>query len=955
MPSYTYTPSGGGDYYIVNAVEALAMARSLGWDTSWWEDIANTITIKSDTNPETRSVAHILITRAAMNATLSKKHLTHDITLPGSAISADAPPNPYGLANSITYQGWVFREARAIDPSVNIDNYIADPVPTVTPDQTQLVLMTFEDVRCVFNESFESKTYNYVYSTSHDAVNEDANPSDNDDYEVVVYDPDTLNSGSTPWGWVDILNDIKNEYLPFGHLINPTGFDTIRYPAGESGEEVKPENLSFGRHCKHKTPWELFCAILEATGHTIKYDPTTLEFTIVPLGTSTSAIKTALNAIFTADPVIETPTWTTNPEHLHNSLPEKVRVVFPSAPYSVSQATRNSQTEGTVPQDLIPITAGYSVEQDTDTLADGTITVIPSSKFIIHAEGYLYRTTTRYEQTSPSPQNLRVEVLEHVAEQIATRYVKALEIPHTEWTLIGARSYAVDHMYPEYRIRFGTVKNLQAFNDAYDQFNEVSIMLAEYPDLGLGAPETTVFSRPPICFDKFPQANADVFYPHEKFVTIKVTQTDGIPSGKEGGVEFLRPMPVVDTDTTPDSIKWEFSGDESIQTVVNLTSETLSLGTNYAARFDYRIGKWVVITASTTGPIILEGIVSSYDDANLVATLTGPPQELPTWTPDASTVTKAYNKYNVSISPSDTVLAIYWEAVHTDGTHGQVDWVILPTGSSTPIRVVNIDPKSVGQSSGSPVTPHRKRYFSGTLGTEPFDEEADPPQQKIWVYFNDHHNDMIDVTGGESADYLVLPVHSQWNGLYAGTWNPETDQEEDQAGDGDPVPNWDSSETNYGNGVGEIAKVKHDGYYWIALESPVGSGPSYEPGTVPTYWEQGEAIEEDDERDLYRIDGLPPGVVPGFTITEFDPAQDIGTDNPFFSTGKFQTYVEDESGQMVYGPILDGVRCNLEETIRQGINGFIMLGLGKKYWLFPSCKIGSGFDAEDWTEYQEEE
>lgn len=75
---------------------------------------------------------------------------------------------------------------------------------------------------------------------------------------------------------------------------------------------------------------------------------------------------------------------------------------------------------------------------------------------------------------------------------------------------------------------------------------------------------------------------------------------------------------------------------------------------------------------------MLRAVAAAYDSGNKVVTLSSP-EALPTGTPSAASVTKAYNQYDVPITVGSTVVfAIHRVAVHTDATHGQVDWLILP-------------------------------------------------------------------------------------------------------------------------------------------------------------------------------------------------------------------------------------------------------------------------------------
>lgn len=154
------------------------------------------------------------------------------------------------------------------------------------------------------------------------------------------------------------------------------------------------------------------------------------------------------------------------------------------------------------------------------------------------------------------------------------------------------------------------------------------------------------------------------------------------------------------------------------------------------------------------------GTVGSYDAVNQVITTTGTPTALPTGTPTIPAGVKCYDRENAGFSAADNFYAIRQVAVHTDGTHGQVDWVVLPTAAANPVRLVTIDETSMSQPSGAPVPPESGRYLSGTLDTA----------SDIWILVNDH----------KRLGRLWQPVDGQFNGVLAGTWDPDPEGTSDE-------------------------------------------------------------------------------------------------------------------------------------------------------------------------------
>ena len=112
---------------------------------------------------------------------------------------------------------------------------------------------------------------------------------------------------------------------------------------------------------------------------------------------------------------------------------------------------------------------------------------------------------------------------------------------------------------------------------------------------------------------------------------------------------------------------------------------------------------------------------------------------------------------------------------------------------------------------------------------------------------------------------------------------------------------------------------------------------TYDPNAIdPTNYP------ESDERPVYRVDGLPHGLIPGYCTTAFTAASGQGGASPTFTTGSFQTYIEGPTGTFGDGPLLTGVRYNLESAVEAGTVGFVGRSRGK-FFLLPSCSVGSSY------------
>lgn len=289
-----------------------------------------------------------------------------------------------------------------------------------------------------------------------------------------------------------------------------------------------------------------------------------------------------------------------------------------------------------------------------------------------------------------------------------------------------------------------------------------------------------------------------------------------------------------------------------------------------------------------------------------------------------------------SFAVDDTIRAIKKTGVDTYNSNS-VDWELLPTGSSTPVRMVCVDRKSMSQGAGDWVTPKLEahRYFSGTLGTTPTTavEGGD-----IWILSNDHHDDLVDTDPDPDVDYPWLPVYAEFKALDAGEeWDPQEQQDSDQ---GSP-PAWNSAESTYGTDEADIDRVKHNGFFWDAAVADVPTNS--EPADANGNWTKGEAIEDSDPRPVYRVDPIPPGLVPGYTTTTFSAASGQTTASPTMTSGSFQTFVKDEGGAWTEGPLLTGVLWNQERSVSADTPAWVEKGIDG-FWLTDGGSAESGLE-----------
>lgn len=171
--------------------------------------------------------------------------------------------------------------------------------------------------------------------------------------------------------------------------------------------------------------------------------------------------------------------------------------------------------------------------------------------------------------------------------------------------------------------------------------------------------------------------------------------------------------------------------------------------------------QWCLVLLGSIGDATIQdmlyGVVGSYDATNKVITTSGTPTALPTDTPTIGAGIKVYDREGTGFSASDTFYAIKSEAVHTDGTHGQVDWVVLPTAAGTPIEKLTIAKKSASQSAGDPVSPlSTGNYFDATIGGG---------ATSVWALLDDN----------KRLGRIWLPALAEFEGIYTGVYDPHDD------------------------------------------------------------------------------------------------------------------------------------------------------------------------------------
>ncbi len=175
-------------------------------------------------------------------------------------------------------------------------------------------------------------------------------------------------------------------------------------------------------------------------------------------------------------------------------------------------------------------------------------------------------------------------------------------------------------------------------------------------------------------------------------------------------------------------------------------------------------GAWLRLPDSGSSAVLRDmfyGTVGSYDAVNQVITTTGTPTALPTGTPTIPAGVKCYDRENAGFSAADNFYAIRQVAVHTDGTHGQVDWVVLPTAAANPVRIVQVYHATLSDGQAvDPVHVDLPRIFSGTL---------DGPSD-IWI-------ESIDTPANDDVR-SHLNAAGYYIGVYAGLYNPHDTEAE---------------------------------------------------------------------------------------------------------------------------------------------------------------------------------
>ena len=702
--SLQFLKNGSAEARFVNAISLKEACERAGIPTDW-ESYANRVICRSGKHP---SDAWVLLYRHDFNSLT--QNTTHTIRL-SNCLSGDSQAD-------LDLPGWVVRSATAIDPSLNLarsggtyDEQQTTPVDYFTQHLDQVLLVHLQDRRFWFTKGEFETDYNVVKSVTWDTDNENSNPSDNDGYEDVTCYPSTLN-GTSLWTWKNVLDDIRDNYLPFATAtILPTGGFSLPDDT-ETDKAEHPLNV----RANGRSAWDVFCDLLAATGHTLRHDISTGYFAITPIYDGSSTTSNTISGLLEESKIGDEwlPIEHRVHDHLQELLPEKVRVVFPSRIFNTTGVP--TTVEEIVPQDLIEEEAQFTfdITSSSKDLDPPGMTALTGAHYHVKASGYLYYTTSRWEQASPSPANRRKDIIETVAGHIAQRYIRNLQTTPTEFLFYGAVDLDPDELYP----------------------------IIEYDfSLFSGHPTTTKAISGPCCLN-WPEntrtdAKAEVEVPLAKWAY--VVPNEDIEADESGTAYFLWPKPTYNTEASAEEL--DFTDQTITETVWNGTTGTINSGGRYLAFWDYRIDRWVIPLGDNALPHIMHyGVVGAYDATNKVITNNGTPISLPSSTPPVPAATKVFDREATGFSPGDTFYAIKQINVHTDGTHGQVDWVVIPTSASTNrLFIVTVDKKSESQGPGSWVTPHLEghRYFSGSLNTTP--DVGD-----IWLLSNDHHNDPVD-------------------------------------------------------------------------------------------------------------------------------------------------------------------------------------------------------------------
>lgn len=594
--SYQIYLSGSTAATLIRAKEAIQEARNFGWDTSSWEKLANRIFLRSGKHP---SDAYVLLPRSVLNSlVLEDKH-----TLVIPRFSYHAETGEFGAAN-LELPGWIFRGAKAIDPSLDatlnndgdINSLVTTPVSSFVSDQRQTLLVHFQDVRSRFVESPYEDDYNLLRGVTNDTEDVNTNPANNANYEVPTYYPDTIVAGTTPHTWVEVLTALKT-FLPYNTDLDLTGFS---YPDLEDPPPDPPEHITSPVNIRtnDRSAWDTICDLLAATGHTLAHDTSTGTIKVVALDSATSTTKTLIDTIAaTAHEPTSLLLESRQQTNESKILPETVRVRFPSRTYNV--VTPNA-VEDIVPQETYETADPYFKDITTldivapegeDPPDPDPPTVYTDGIYEIFAEGYLYWTTTRYEVSSPDPVNLRQAKLDTLATALATRYLTSMEIPGQEFLIFGGIDVDPDQFYPYIEIDFSQTMG-----------HTCTTRLLSGPAI------------PPHLSSSQKRAVAGEF-PNAKWCYVRPNET--IATKESGTAYFLWPTPTWDTDHE----ELDFSNTTISATVWNATESDLASGVRYLALYDYRIDRWVVSVGQASGTPFTCMIVSTlsgatWDNAN---------------------------------------------------------------------------------------------------------------------------------------------------------------------------------------------------------------------------------------------------------------------------------------------------------------------------------------------------
>lgn len=259
---YVYTdhatgnPKGNNPYVSSHDAENLFHAcNSLGLDTDWWFDLANSIRLVAGSEP---SEAYLLLPRLYLDGDakkniepLDKTWYDHRIDLIDSKTSGP-----------ITTSGWVFHSARAITGSDK------------ETDPNAIYLVKFVDKRFLFarHPSFSAVSGGLLYmddagfnivSATRDDSGMTYDPSVSAQFPYIATTENTY--AGTPWTFAAALEVLWKSV----HFLDNTGFtmslSTQAFPTGGSYPTENPIDI----RCHNHSSWDIFCDLLHSTGNEI--------------------------------------------------------------------------------------------------------------------------------------------------------------------------------------------------------------------------------------------------------------------------------------------------------------------------------------------------------------------------------------------------------------------------------------------------------------------------------------------------------------------------------------------------------------------------------------------------------------------------------------------------------------------------------------------------------------